>query len=387
MKLKDRTKLFFILVLVSALSTSCSRRDNRIAIRFLQWGPASVTTYLKKQAAMFEKMNPGIKVNWEIIYTSYEDKILTSIAGNEPPDVFYITPGNYYHMVKKKVLFPLDDFIAQSRELSLKDYYPRILTTWKVNGRYYGLPDTMSPMVIYYNKDMFDRAGIAYPKSNWKWDEFVKIAQKLTIIDRTGKVQQFGFGGFVFGLNFNFAMVLLIHQNGGKIYDIENKRFTIDTPEAIEAVQFGLDFVNKYKIMPTPEQTSNMGDVYALFTGKKTAMIYNGRWMDVELRKDKSLKYGIAPVPRWKKKLTILEQKGLVIPYNAKHPEEAWKFIEFMCGQYGSRITSENGDCMSALKKVADSDSLYGNPEYPQEKQNVIFFERDGLYHKPADYS
>ena len=209
---------------------------------------------LQKTFFQFEKENPGIKIKEIQISTKpvsrYIQKLLTMMAGGVAPDVLRISTDSTQDLLKKGALRPLDDFLKKSKRIKEEDFFPVTLFGYKFDGEVfgkgpiYGFPTDFSPFtLLFYNKKLFDEAGISYPTKSLSWEEFLKLAEKLTKRDEKGRIMQYGV--------YDIDPYVLIYQNGGRVFSEDGKRCLLDSPEAIEAIQFKTDLSTKYHVAPS----------------------------------------------------------------------------------------------------------------------------------------
>jgi multiple sugar transport system substrate-binding protein len=142
----------------------------------------------------FQKEYPNVKVEIENIGsgTEYWTKLQTMVAAGTAPDVLYPATHNAYALASNGALMFVDD-LAKRDKIDLNKYDQSILNLYKYNGKTTCLPIDTAALVIFYNKNMFDAAGVPYPKDGWTLDDFLATAQKLTKdTNNDGKTDQFG---------------------------------------------------------------------------------------------------------------------------------------------------------------------------------------------------
>ena len=159
------------------------------------------------------RTHPEIKIEiWHQPWDDYFTKIQALWASGDTkviPDVAFLWPTPRY--AAEGVLENLDPYIEQSG-YNLDDYWPGLLESAKYNGSVYGFPRDIESNIIYYSKDMFDKAGVAYPSNDWTWDDFLAAAEKLTQKDANGNTRlRIGCG--------RRQMAEWVNQNGGAILD------------------------------------------------------------------------------------------------------------------------------------------------------------------------
>ncbi len=214
-------------------------------------------------------------------------------------------------------------------------------------GKIYGFPRDNDTTVLYYNKDLFDDAGVAYPDETWTWDEFLEAAKALTVRDARGRVVQYG---VVLESNkyFNF-----LHQNGADMFDdpLNPTRFTLDDPKAIEALQFMADLINEHQVAPSFAQMLQLGSSTELFQTGRVAMAMTNA-ARIPTFQQAPFEWGVAPLPAGRTgiRANTMGGAGYVISANTKHPEEAWTFLKFLAGEEGQAIFAKTGVAVPAYR-------------------------------------
>jgi multiple sugar transport system substrate-binding protein len=136
----------------------------------------------RKIMRLFQKENPDLKVRMEDVpYSQYWTKLLTMSAGGSAPDVVFLESTRLPGFIKTDLLLPLDDFLKADKSFKSDDFYPQSIASFTYKGKLYGIPNDMAIYAIYYNKNLFDQKGVAYPKDNWTWDDFMKTAKSVMV--------------------------------------------------------------------------------------------------------------------------------------------------------------------------------------------------------------
>jgi multiple sugar transport system substrate-binding protein len=131
--------------------------------------------------ADFEAQNPGIEIEYTTApFDNYFTKLQTDFAAGNPPDVFELNYENFVTFASRGTLSPLDDRLAADAEVSDDTFYPAALDAFAYEGVQYGLPITFSTVVLFYNQDLFDAAGVAYPSDDWTWDDVMTAAEAIS---------------------------------------------------------------------------------------------------------------------------------------------------------------------------------------------------------------
>lgn len=327
-----------ILVLVSSLAFTT------VTLRYGIWDEYQVEG-VQKQIKAFEALHPDIKVQLEVVpWDNYWIKLQTMLAGRNCWDVFWMDTGFFLKdYVKRGVLLDITDLIKKEK-VDLSKYPERVLKIHEYKGRYYSLPRDYDTIALFYNKDMFDKAGVKYPDETWTWTDLVLAAEKLTIKDEKGRTIQWGIAGEAGPLNGLQAYVFpLMLANGANLVDEENNKLNLNTPEAKAAVRLLADLTRK-GFAPEPQEMESDP-----FVAGKAAMLFNGSWMlNYYDETIKSFKWGVAPLPIWGKRATVSDSLGNVIWVGTKHRKEAWEFVKFLAGEKASEILGKAGSVIPA---------------------------------------
>lgn len=317
--------LFVLSVIVTAAA------QETVTLKFMGWEASPLETdSVRRGLERFMEMNPHIKVEYTPVPgDEYHTRLLTLMAGNAAPDVFFINAEGYYRQfVERGVLLQIDEYFYKS--LSLEDFIAMDQRKMLVDGHIYGSSSCVVAPVLYYNKALFDEAGIPYPSADpteaLTWDEFIAIAKKLT--KSKGRITQFG----AYGFENMHPREATIYSNNGLIFS-EDYAKTVLNDEAQQALQKILELRTVHKVSPPAaflEQTG-MNAAQMLQTGR-VAMVADGSWALQELAK-MNFDVGVAPLPIMKRPVTTGTAHLHSIWAGTKHPEEAWKLVEFLSSE------------------------------------------------------
>jgi len=275
---------------------------------------------LDQMIQIFEAGNPGIKVKVETApFADYFTKLQTMIAGGTAPDVFELNYENFVTYADKGLLLDLSPMLKADSTIDPAIYYPRALQAFNYNGMQLGLPATFSTVVLFYDKDLFDKAGLSYPTSNWTWADAVAAAQKLN--DPAN-----GVWGLYSPIQF-WEFYKKAAQNNCKFFSDDKTQVLINSPECVQALQTMVDMVKVAKVMPT---TAEMGGVADgdLFKSGKLAMDVTGIWM-FSAFKDAAFQWDIAVEPGMATQATHFFANAVSVFAATKHPQESYEWAKF----------------------------------------------------------
>ncbi|MCX7918195.1 MAG: sugar ABC transporter substrate-binding protein [bacterium] len=273
----------------------------------------------------FMRLNPNIKViNINVPNRSYWTKLLTMIAAGNPPDMILLDTEQFPKFVKRGYLLDLTPYLEKDREIEIDDYFPEAVRRSSYQKKIFGIPTDTAIALPFYNCDIFDQVGIPYPSEHWSWDDYLRIAKKLTRdIDDDGKIDIYGSGGVPW-IQYTFSQ-------GGHFVDnpINPTKCTIDDQIVMNAIQWVADLRLVHKVSPDPAQLA-YETVDDMFVAGKIAMNINGHWLVPKYRAIKKFRWNVASMPTGKVgKAAINFGSCYAIPAGTKHPDAAWKLLKF----------------------------------------------------------
>jgi len=349
-----RQVIIFFLMGISFPWLLLARED--IVLHVANWAGAEELKLERRIVAKFMERHPGIVVEMETIPSSYKEKIFTSITAGTPPDVFLLDSVIIPAFVNQDILVDLMPYV-QKYGVDLSIYFPNVLRLAMRDSMLYALPKDFTPMVMYYNKKLFDEAGYAYPPRNWSWQDYLLLAQKLTRdFDNDGVIDQFGTSFS----NQPYSWIPWVWMNGGDILSPDGTQALgyFNSPETEEALKFLIDLRNVHKVSPFGEYLTSLGGTGGLFYTGRIAMMESGHWWMPTLRKyldSGKLSVGVAPLPtpKGKKHITVMYESGWCVPKGSPHRELAVQLAIFLAGEQAARIRSESRIAIPAVRKVA----------------------------------
>ncbi|HMQ51135.1 MAG TPA: sugar ABC transporter substrate-binding protein [Anaerolineae bacterium] len=338
-----------------------STEDAKIILRVGTGDSGEGLTPHQDIIAKFEEENPDILVQLEAVAgRDYYARLLTQIAANDAPDVMQIGDDAVPQFVDSGAFLPLDDFINGEYPLDLSIYLPGVLTPGQYNGQQYLLPKDFSPLAVYYNKKVFDEAGVDYPQDGWTWDEFLETAQALTQdTDGDGQTDVWGVqlpGPWTTGFEYWVA------ATGGSLISEDGSQFVgfLDSPETLAAVQFYADLYNTYQVAPPPADMNVFGGGNSEFDNGQAAMRIFGRWPQSGIKENPNIDLGLVGMPQQEARANVLFWGGFGIYSGTENPEAAWRFLRFYVGEQGAEIWKDWA--LPAVAAVADESGLTDDP-------------------------
>jgi multiple sugar transport system substrate-binding protein len=310
--------------------------------------------------ADFETQNPDILVQLEAIAgRDYYTRILTQIAAKRAPDIMNIGDDAVPSFVKTGAFIPLDECLA-SLDFDPGVYLPGLLDPGTVDGQLYFLPKDYSTLAVYYNKAIFDAAGVPYPEDGWTWEDLLATAQALTQdSDGDGQTDIYG---IQLPANWTTGFEYWVAAAGGSLISEDGLSYVgyMDSPEAIRAAQFYGDLYNQYAVAPPPADLSAFGGGNSDFDTGKAAMRIFGRWPQAGMLENPNIDLGVVGTPSDAAEANILFWGGFGIASTTEHPAEACKFLSYYAGPEAAKTWKDWA--LPAAIDVAESPEVAGDP-------------------------
>ncbi len=309
------------------------RSDGRVTIRYMAWGNPEQIAVERRIAREFEKRNPGIRVHLFMVPGSaYADKLQLMLASRTAPDVMRADRYYFPALARKNYFLPLEPLIAPEKPGFLNDFLPIAVDEGRWNGTLFGMNVLFGPVMIYYNRALFEKAGLPDPykehkRGRWDWENFIGSAQALTRRDAAGRATVFGSTVPTFP-----QYVSVLWNHGGSLTDPNITRLTLaEDAGAIRGMQRFVDMRWKERVAPTPADSALSAFT---FESGKIAMHWGWAGESPRFRKNiKDFEWDIVPTPSGPAgNATVVKGNQLVIHRESEHPEESWEFIKFMTG-------------------------------------------------------
>lgn len=366
-KIKVQTLVLCFLFVIFLGACSGGPEGN---ISFMVFGdPAEIAAYQSLVDA-FQAEYPDITVDFQNVPSQgdYLQRLAAGFAGGDPPDVMLLNYRRIAPFIEDGGLAAVGPFLDDSDVISRDDFYDSLLPPFTYEGQLWCIPQNASSLVVYYNQDLFDAAGVPHLPENWTWDDFLTTAQALTVdSDGDGQPEQYGAGiDPVF-----FRLVPFIWQNGGEVVDdpANPTRLALDSPEAIEAFRWFTALQTEHHVVPDAVAESAESSESRFLNGR-LAMYFNSRRAVPTLRTITSFTWDVAPLPQGQEQASILHSDGFCLAEATENKEAAWTFIEYANSTPGQTLLAATGRTVPSLRSVAESDAFL-NPSDPPHSNRV----------------
>lgn len=329
-------------------------------------GEAEETAVYDALVREFEAANEGIDVEL-VKYAEKSDHLTalaTSFGAGDPPDVFLVNFREYSQFVARGAVEPIGPHLEHAG-IDLAGYYEPPIEAFTFDGQLRCMPQNISSLVVYYNTDLFARAGLEPPQEGWSWEDFRATARALT----TGEVHGLGIEPSV------IRIAPFVWSNGGDIVDDPGhpSRFTLGEPKARRALEFIVGLV-RAGLVPGEEDLAAQ-DLETRFAAGKLGMLLSSRRDTPVFREVAGLNFDVAPLPVAAWPAGILHSDGYCIAAASNRIGEAVRFIAYAVGPEGQTLTALAGRTVPSLKAIATSGAFL-NPAQPPASSQVFL---DGI--------
>ncbi|MHA7651642.1 ABC transporter substrate-binding protein [Mycobacterium sp. ML4] len=347
-------------------AAGCASDDDDALTFFFAANPDEVRPRMRV-VNEFQRRHPDIKVRPLLSGPGVMQQLSTFCAGGKCPDVLMTWELTYAELADRGVLLDLNSLLArdqvfaeQLRADSIDALYRTFTYPAGPHGGQYALPEQWSGNFLFYNKAIFDAAGLSPPPGTWQqaWSfaDFLDAARALTRRETSGRVTQWGFvNAWV-----SFYSAGLFAMNNGVRWSSPRTNPThlnFDDDAFVEAVQFYADLINKYRVSPSASDQQSMSNA-DLFSAGRAAIALGGHWRYQTFDRADGLDFDVAPLPlgpRGQTACSNIGVTGLAIAASSKRKEQAWEFVKFASGPVGQALIGESRLFVPVLRSAIHS--------------------------------
>jgi multiple sugar transport system substrate-binding protein len=314
-------------ILVVALATlalvqGCGQQEEAATLTVWETYNAEERAVFLSLVEEFKQAHPEISIEvTNIPFDGMEPKVLTALATETAPDIGRVDVAFLPKLAIRGALQPLDEYGIEGLKAELR---PVALSSCVIDGMTYGLPDQVNGLCLFYNRELFEQAGLDPDDPPDNWDEFVDCAKTLT--DPASNV--FGFGM----RNSLWWSLPFIYSFGGRILTEDNKTCALASDASIAGFQFKVDLYSKYKVEGGAWRSGGIRDDLG-FQNRKYAMVFNGPWAVGGLARG-GIDFGVALIPEGPVgRATNVGGNNLVVFSTSKHPQQACELLKFVASR------------------------------------------------------
>ncbi|HPF37978.1 MAG TPA: sugar ABC transporter substrate-binding protein [Phycisphaerae bacterium] len=358
---------------IAAISCQESRSESppqTTILRVANWeGPSVDAGFLLQERSLreeFERRHPGVRIKIENIpgEGQYVPKLLMMFVAKRAPDVLQLDASYASVFIDNDLLLDMTPIIESDTSFELDRYFRNVVDVARRGDALYAIPLDFTPLVLFYNKRLFDEANIPYPNRDWTCDEFLEVARALTI-DPPGDASKKQYG--LYFRNLMSLWVPWIWANGGSVLspDGQHAEGYFNSEQSITAIRFLTDMITQSHVAPSDSEAAAAG--VDLFQVGRAAMNVAGHWMIIDYR-TANVDFGVTMLPsNTGRPRTVIYESGLAINRETKQQTLAWEYVKFMTSAEVQKIRVSSGLAISAQKDVAEY--------YASDEQEQTFLE------------
>lgn len=300
-------------------------QQDKVQLRFTTWAGGDGLKLLQTLADEYGKQHPDVAVTIEATpFSGYDQKITVQIAGGTPPDAGWVAERSAPAFMAQGFLADLRQTVSNDARLVLSDYSSTSLALWKRGDALYGLPFSFSPVMMYYNKDLFAKAGIPTPaqllaQNKWTYSAFASSAAAIK------KASPDSYGGSLFRTDpalWAGGILAAMYSYGGDVFNKDISACALDSAGSVKAWQLAADMIALGSAPKLGEQVTFASGRLGMFADQVS---YSGQLRGV------NFKWDVAPMPAGPSgRLTLLGQAGYAVFAASKYPKQAADFVKFL---------------------------------------------------------
>lgn len=327
------------LYLVGTSGKNRSINDKRTELVLAVPSGVMLTPIYREAVEKFEQQNPDISVKLLEISGKFYQKVTVMIAGGDVPDLMWMGQS-FAEFADRDIFLDITDRVKA--EIDISEYPPEIISLYMKGDRYYGLPYGIDASFVVYNRKMFSEAGLADPRPDWTYDEFLSVARKLIERDSRGRITRFAMNT---GLPYDLF--------DARVFDPGTGMADCNTPNMIEWIKVNRKLANEERIIPNSADSGELGsDTLGLFKQGKVAMLvsHTMRW-DRMFDLFRDMDWGVTLLPKVKRQAQWASSQAICISQATSHPDEAWRLCKYFQSKEFQMAMSVR--CFPANKKYA----------------------------------
>lgn len=316
----------------------------------------------------------GIEADLQVItWDQYWTLLEAGASGGDMPDVFWMHSNEAQKYMSNDILLDLTDRIASSDKLEMDKFPQDIKDLYTWDGKTYAVPKDVDTIALWYNKTMFDEAGLSYPDDTWTWDDFYDAAVKLTKEDGSQ------YGTAMNPTNEQDGYMNIIYTMGGKVLTDDKKASGFDDPNTIKAMEFVDKLVKN--VMPPATVMAETGTDVLLGSGK-IAMLTQGSWMVAGFKEHEYIAENcdVAVLPKdpeTGRRVSLYNGLGWAVSAKTANPDAAWQLVEWFGTKDMQKKQADLGVTMSAYDGASDgwvdNTDKFNLQPYLEMREDIVF--------------
>lgn len=331
----------------------------------------------RRQIELFNELHPeyNLMLDPQPPSTAGLEKVIVQCLAGVGPDVFdCYNASQLSAYVRAGIARDVTEELS-ARGVTPNSVWPALRPLIVLDDRMYGFPGNANAHAVWFNKTLFDRAGMPYPRAPWSWEDFIETAKKLTIRNARGQPVQFGFIGY-------WDYKAALYQWGARIFTPAGTRSALDSPEATAAMQFMEDLIFVHGITPSLDEEKSLATAggwgtgpITLFGDERGAMAIGGRWWLCILRHDDyaHLELGAVDMPCGPSCTIPGGGRSTLVNARSENQEGALLFLEYLHSAEWNNLINQQADALAPVIEYNYTEDFLYNPDHPEEDYNDVW--------------
>ena len=377
--MKGQKKAFACLAVLGTALLLCgaawARRQKETILEFgmitgSNWDVANANSFVIIDQAIerFETEHPGVKIHYYsgVRKDDYSEWFSRKLLAGKEPDVFMVLGTDFNQFSSMGVMKNLEPLMEKDPDFDEEKYFSSSLRSGQYGEVQYALPYETVPTLMFVNKTLLAKEGIAMPNPDWNWDTMYSICQKTTKdLDGDGVLDQFGC--------YNFGWMDAVYSNGGEIFAADGKESNFTDEKVVESIQFVRRLNDLYQGQKVTQEDFNAGNVVFMpltFAEYRTYKTY-----PYKIKRYANFQWDCITMPAGYQGGNLSQVDSLLIGISAhtKHEQLAWEFLKLLT--YDEKIQTEifrSSQGASVLKKVTESKEMESIVQEDMEESDTV---------------
>ena len=300
---------------------------------------------VEQQIAAFKELHPNITIEPQVVpWDDYWTKLQTGVAGGSTNDVFWMNADGLPVYASQGAIVPIQEMVDDG-SIDVNAYPESLRSLYTFEDTVYGIPRDFDTIALFYNKDLFDQAGVEFPTADWTWDDLRAAAEQLTSDDGS----QWGYASSIGGQQNYYN---LIKQNGGEILNADQTEAMLSESAACDALLFAGDFIAD-GLAPSVAVMQANDPHEMLFPGGVIAMIFGGSWNSLTFSQALP-SVAVAPLPKGKAQASAIHGLANVIWSGSENQCAAMEWVKYLASADAERILGSTGTVIPAMEGLQE---------------------------------
>ena len=373
------TILVFVLIAVAGFAVACGsgssdQDEPQVQLVYQDWRTAWFSPMVEEMMEKFHESHPNIRVFFMPDPKGLADIMLEQMKAGTAPDVFEGCCAYFPIWAQEGYTLDLRPFIERDLDVSITADWdpPQYASFLTSDGLRYAVPKYHGALALYYNKDLFDEYGVAYPDISWDYDDYLAAMRRLTH-DRDGAGSPDLWGSMI-DISWDRIQV---HVNGwgGHLVDPDDPTVCrMAEPEAMEALEWIRARIWDDGVIATNLDVQGLATRDAFIDGR-LAMVEDGSWALKDILAKADFRVGLAVFPSGPaRRVTLATTDGFGIFAGTKHPEEAWELVKFLASEEFGRAMARANFLQPARASLVDEWVSIIREEFPEKARELDIF-------------